>query len=107
MKTYISKVEGLLLNNPAAFLHKDQKLRTAQDTVEILQALTAGKIALVDEDSASKVEVETPESEPKQEAVHEDTQAADNLSEKVTEDQQTIPEKILETVKPTRRGSRK
>lgn len=95
------------MNNPAAFLHKDQKLRTAQDTVEILQALTAGKIALVDEDSASKVEVETPESEPKQEAVHEDTQAADNLSEKVTEDQQTIPEKILETVKPTRRGSRK
>lgn len=95
------------MNNPAAFLHKDQKLKADQDTVEILQALTAGKIVLLEEDNPPKVEVETPESEPKQEAGHEDTQAVDIPLGKVTEDQQTIPEKILETVKPTRRGSRK
>ncbi len=95
------------MNNPAAFLHKDQKLLAAQDTVEILQALTAGKIVLLEEDDVPKVEVETPESEPKQEAGHEDTQAADILADKVTEDQQPVPEKTSETVKPTRRGSRK
>ncbi len=95
------------MNNPAAFLHKDQKLKADQDTVEILQALTAGKIVLLGEDNPKKVEVETPESEPKTEAKPEDTQAADIPLEKVTEDKQTIPEKILETVKPTRRGSRK
>jgi hypothetical protein len=107
LKTYISKVEGLLLNNPAAFLHKDQKLKADQDTVEILQALTAGKIVLLEEDNPPKVEAEIPESEPKTEAKPEDTEAADNLSEKVTEDQQSVPEKIPEIVKPTRRGSRK
>jgi len=91
------------LNDPAAFLHKDQKLRAAQDTVEILQALTSGKIVLFEEDNPQKVEVETTESEPKQE----DAQIADIPPEKVTEDQQTVPEKIPETVKPIRRGVRK
>ena len=95
------------MNDPAAFLHKDQKLRAAQDTVEILQALTSGKIVLLEEDNPAKVEVETPESEPKQEAKPEDTKISDNPPEKVTEDQQTVPEKITEMVKPTRRGSRK
>lgn len=104
---YISKVEGLLMYNPAVFLHKGQKLRAVQDTVEILQALTAGKIVLLEEDNPPKVEVETPESESKQEEKQEDAQIADIHPEKVTEDQQTVPEKIPEMVKPTRRGSRK
>lgn len=95
------------MNDPAAFLHKDQKLRADQDTVEILQALTAEKIVLLEEDNPKKVEEEILESEPKTEAKPEDTQAADIPLEKVTEDQQTIPEKTAETVKPTRRGSRK
>ena len=36
--------------SPAVFLHKGQKLMAAQDTLEILQALAAGNIVLVDED---------------------------------------------------------
>ncbi len=99
--------------NPAVFLHKDQKLKAAQDTVEILQALTAGKLVLLEEGSGNAPVgiAETPESEPKQEAKSEATQAADILilPEKVAENQQTVPEKTKtpETVKPTRRGLRK
>lgn len=93
--------------SPAVYLHKGQKFRAAKDTVEILQALTDGKIVLVEEGSASAVKAETPESEPKQEERQETTPAADILSEKAAENQQTDLEKIPETVKPTRRGSRK
>jgi hypothetical protein len=75
--------------------------------VEILQALTEGKIVLVEEGSASAVKAETPDSEPKQEEKQETTPAADILSEKAAENQRTVLEKIPETVKPTRRGSRK
>ena len=107
MKTYISQVEGLLMYNPAVFLHKDQKLKAAQDTVEILQALTAGKLVLLEEGSAPAVEVEIPKPEPKQEEKPETTPAADILPENAAENQQTVLEKIPETVKPTRRGSRK
>ncbi len=107
MKTYISQVEGLLMYNPAVFLHKGQKLKAAQDTVEILQALTTGKLVLLEEGNAPAVEAETPESEPKQEAKPETIQAADILPEKVAENQQTVLEKTPETVKPSRRGSRK
>ena len=47
MKIYISKVEGLLLNNPAAFLHKDQKLAVEIDTVDVLTAVAQGKLELI------------------------------------------------------------
>ncbi len=46
MKVYISKVEGLLLNSPAAILHKDQKLMVDQDTVDVLTAVAGGKLIL-------------------------------------------------------------
>ncbi len=78
--------------SPAVFLHKGQKLKVAQDTVEILQALAAGKLVLVDEDKILKVEVEIPESEPRYE-------------EKIETAQET--DVIPETVKPARRGMRK
>ena len=92
MKTYISEVEGLLMYSPAVFLHKGQKLMAAQDTVEILQALTAGNLVLVDEDKILKVEVEIPEPEQRSE-------------EKIETAQET--DVIPETVKPARRGMRK
>ncbi|MFZ3169236.1 MAG: hypothetical protein WA130_16610 [Candidatus Methanoperedens sp.] len=92
MKTYISEVEGLLMYSPAVFLHKGQKVKVAQDTVEILQALTAGNLVLVDEDQIPKVEVGTPKLEPDQEAKPEITPSSD-----------VIPE----TVKPARRGMKK
>jgi hypothetical protein len=47
LKIYISKVEGLLLNNPAAYLHKDQKLAVEIDTVDVLTAVAEGKLELV------------------------------------------------------------
>lgn len=47
MKIYISRVEGLLLNSPAAFLHKDQKLVVEADTVDVLTAVAEGKLELV------------------------------------------------------------
>ena len=78
------------MNNPAAFLHKDQKLEAAQDTVEILQALTDGKLALVEEDEVPKIEVETQTLE---------------LAAKPEIIQST--DVIPETVKPTRRGFKK
>jgi len=93
--------------NPAVFLHKGQRLKAAQDTVEILQALTAGKLVLLEEGNAPTVEVEIPKPESKQEEKLETTPAADILPEKVIENQQTVLEKIPETAKPTRRGSRK
>jgi len=107
LKTYISKVEGLLMYNPAVFLHKGQKMKAAQDTVEILQALTAGKIVLLEDGDAPAVISETPEPELKQEEKQETTQAADILLEKEEEDQKTVLRDIPETVIPTRRGSRK
>ena len=78
--------------SPAVFLHKGQKLKVAQDTVEILQALAAGNIILVDEDKIPKVEAEIPEPEPQSEEKTE-----------ITQETEVIPE----TVKPTRRGVRK
>ena len=78
--------------SPAVFLHKGQKLKVAQDTVEILQALAAGKLVLVDEDKIPKVEAEIPEPEPQSEEKTE-----------ITQETEVIPE----TVKPTRRGVRK
>ncbi len=109
MKTYISRVEGLLMYSPAVFLHKGQKLKAAQDTVEILQALTAGKLVLLEEGNASAVEVETPKPELRREEKQETTPAADILilPEKVAENQQPVSEKTPEMAKPTRRGSRK
>lgn len=78
--------------SPAVFLHKGQKMKASQDTVEILQALAAGNIILVDEDKIPKFEVELPEPEPRPEEKIEITQETD-----------VIPE----TVKPTRRGLKK
>ena len=78
--------------SPAVFLHKGQKLKVAQDTVEILQALAEGKLILVDEDKIPKVEVEIPDPEPRSEERIETTQETD-----------VIPE----MVKPARRGVRK
>ncbi len=92
MKTYISEVEGLLMYSPAVFLHKGQKVKVAQDTVEILQALTAGNLVLVDEDQIPKVEVGIPEPEPRSEEKKETTQVTD-----------VIPE----ILKPARRGMKK
>jgi hypothetical protein len=92
LKTYISEVEGLLMYSPAVFLHNGQKLKVAQDTVEILQALAAGKLVLVDEDKIPKVEVETQNLEPEPEAKPEITPSSDVISE---------------TVKPARRGMKK
>jgi hypothetical protein len=89
LKTYISEVEGLLMYSPAVFLHKGQKLKVAQDTVEILQALAAGNIILVDEDKIPKVEAEILEPELRSEDKTEITQGT---------------EVIPETVKPARRG---
>jgi ribosome recycling factor len=90
LKTYISEVEGLLMYSPAVFLHKGQKLMAAQDTLEILQALAAGNIVLVDEDKISKVEIPEPELQ----------------SEEKTDTAQ-ITDNIFETIKPARRGIRK
>ncbi|CAG1770282.1 hypothetical protein BAC3_00927 [uncultured bacterium] len=90
MKTYISEVEGLLMYSPAVFLHKGQRVKVAQDTVEILQALTAGNLVLVDE--GPKIEAEIPKPEPRPEEKKDIAQEID-----------VIPE----TVKSTRRGIRK
>jgi hypothetical protein len=92
LKTYISEVEGLLMYSPAVFLHKGQKMKASQDTVEILQALAAGNLVLVDEDKIPKFEVELPEPELQPEEKTERTQETD-----------VIPE----TVKPARRGFKK
>lgn len=89
--------------NPAVFLHKGQKLKVAQNTAEILSAVASGKLVLLEEGNAPTVEVEITKPEPKQE----ETPAADILSEKANENNETVLEKIPETVKPTRRGSRK
>ena len=78
--------------SPAVFLHKGQKMKASQDTVEILQALTAGNIRLVDEDKIPKVEVEQPEPEMRSEDKTYLAQGTD-----------VIPE----TVKPARRGFKK
>jgi hypothetical protein len=50
-KIYLSKVEGLLLNKPAVFLHKEQRMRVEHDTEEILGAVSEGKIVPADEPS--------------------------------------------------------
>jgi hypothetical protein len=92
LKTYISEVEGLLMYSPAVFLHKGQKLMAAQDTVEILQALSAGNLVLVDEDKISKVEAEISEPELRFEEKTDTSQVTDN---------------IFETIKPARRGMKK
>lgn len=78
--------------SPAVFLHKGQKMKVAQDTVEILQALASGNLVLVDEDKIPKVELEIPDPELHPEEKTETAQVTD-----------VIPE----TVKPTRRGMRK
>jgi ribosome recycling factor len=90
LKTYISEVEGLLMYSPAVFLHKGQKLMAAQDTLEILQALAAGNIVLVDEDKISKVEIPEPE-----------------LQSEESKDIAQITDNIFENIKPARRGIRK
>jgi len=76
--------------SPAVFLHKGQKLMASQDTLEILQALAAGNIVLVDEEKISKVEI--PEQELQSEESKDTSQVTDN---------------IFETIKPARRGIRK
>ena len=80
--------------SPAVFLHKGQKLKVAQDTVEILQALAAGNLVLVDEDKIPKVEVELPEPGP---------ELKPEEKTGITQETDVIPE----TVKPARRGVRK
>jgi hypothetical protein len=90
LKTYISEVEGLLMYSPAVFLHKGQKLMAAQDTLEILQALAAGNIVLVDEDKISKVEIPEPE-----------------LQSEESKDTAQITDNIFESIKPARRGLKK
>jgi len=92
LKTYISEVEGLLMYSPAVFLHKGQKMKVAQDTVEILQALAAGNIVLVDEDKVPKIKAEIPEPELQSEESKDTAQVTDN---------------IFETIKPARRGTKK
>ena len=76
--------------SPAVFLHKGQKLMAAQDTLEILQALAAGNIVLVDEDKISKVEIPEPE-----------------LQSEESKDTSQVTDNIFETIKPARRGIRK
>ena len=76
--------------SPAVFLHKGQKLMAAQDTLEILQALAAGNIVLVDEDKISKVEIPEPELQSEEKT-------------EITQETDVIPE----TLKPNRRGVRK
>jgi len=105
LKTYISKVEGLLMYSPAVFLHKDQKLMTSQDTVEMLQALTSGKLVLLEEDISQAVDVETTNG-PASEVRTETSQTMDIFAEKLTENQQTLTEKAQETVKPAKRNQR-
>lgn len=78
--------------SPAVFLHKGQRLEVARDTVDILQALAAGNIILVEEDKIPKVEVEIPGPELRSEEKTETVQETD-----------VIPE----TVKPARRGMKK
>jgi len=78
--------------SPAVFLHKGQKLKTSQDTVEILHALASGKLVLVDEDRIPKIENEIPKPELQ-------------LEEKTDVAQGT--DVIPETVKPNRRGIKK
>ncbi|MBU4222999.1 MAG: hypothetical protein KKD46_03355 [Euryarchaeota archaeon] len=85
MKTYKSEVEGLLMYSPAVFLHKGQKLKAAQDTIEILQALTAGKLVLVEEGNAPAVEVETPKPEPKMK----EKQEQENITQRQTKPEKT------------------
>jgi len=92
LKTYKSEVEGLLMYSPAVFLHKGQRLEATQDTVEILQALTAGNIILVEEDKIPTVRAEIPEPELRPEEKTETAQETD-----------IIPE----IVKPARRGMKK
>jgi hypothetical protein len=92
LKTYISEVEGLLMYSPAVFLHKGQKMKASQDTVEILQALAAGNLVLVDEDKIPKVEAEIPYPELRSEEKTDTAQITDN---------------IFETIKPARRGLKK
>jgi len=48
LKIYTSTVEGLLLNNPAAILHKGQKLAVEHDTVDVLTAVTRSELVLAD-----------------------------------------------------------
>jgi hypothetical protein len=90
LKTYISEVEGLLMYSPAVFLHKGQKMKASQDTVEILQALAAGNIVLVDEDKISKVEIPEPE-----------------LQSEESKDTAQVTDNIFENIKPARRGLKK
>jgi len=78
--------------SPAVFLHKDQKLKAAQDTVEILQAVASGKLVLVDEDRIYEIENETQKPEHQPEEKTEIAQGTD-----------VIPE----TVKTNRRGIKK
>ena len=78
--------------SPAVFLHKGQKMKASQDTVEILQALAAGNIILVEEDKIPKAEAEIPEPEPRSEESKDTAQVTDN---------------IFETIKPARRGMKK
>jgi hypothetical protein len=47
-KRYISQVEGLLMNSPAVFLHKGQKMNVVHDTEEILRAVSDGQIVPAD-----------------------------------------------------------
>jgi len=76
--------------SPAVFLHKGQKLMASQDTLEILQALAAGNIVLVDEEKISKVEIPDPE-----------------LQSEESKDTAQVTDNIFENIKPARRGIRK
>lgn len=59
MKTYICKVEGLLMTSPAVILHEGQKLQASEDTVEIFAALKAGQLELLDSSKGTAAEPQT------------------------------------------------
>lgn len=68
-KRYISRVEGLLLNSPAVFLHKDQKLRVDHDTEETLRAVSDGKLVPADVSSTAAEGLDEAEFEQQKEKV--------------------------------------
>ncbi len=68
-KRYISKVEGLLMNSPAVFLHKDQNMRVDHDTEEILRAVSEGKLVPEDVPSTAAEGLDEAEFERQKEMV--------------------------------------
>jgi hypothetical protein len=68
-KRYISQVEGLLMNSPAVFLHKDQKMNVVHNTEEILRAVSDGQIVPADVPSTAVNELDDAEFQCQKEKV--------------------------------------